>query len=310
MRRFFGLIVVLAFAVSATVGAQPSNKKEPAETKKAATGTAEAKAPAQTKTNADDEKAGAPNGKTAAEDKPAKKNAKKAGPNAPTLDEAELLKTLCYMEGYGQGHEMYQKYKEQGIELDDELLIQAFKDGLSGEVPSMSEDDMRKAYPQIQNYLNEKFTAKARERAVAMKAEGEEFLAENKKKEGVKTLQSGLQYKVLKSGKGETPKKTDTVKVHYKGALLDGHEFDSSYKRGSPVTTQVSRFIPGWSEAMQLMKVGDRWQLWIPPQLGYKETGFQDQGRQIIPPNATLVFEVELLGIEKGGKTSLPATLK
>lgn len=307
MRRFFALIVVLAFAVTATVRAQPSDKKEPASTKKAATESAEAK---ETKSNADDEKPKSQNGKTAADDKTAKKNAKKAAPNAPAMDEAELLKTFYYMQGFGQGHDLYKQYTLQGIELDEELILQAFKDGLSGKDPSMTEDDMRKALPQIQTYLSDKFNANMRERAAVMKAEGETFLADNKKKEGVKTLQSGLQYKVLKPGKGETPKKTDTVKVHYKGALLDGSEFDNSYKKGSPLTLQVSRFIPGWSEAMQLMKVGDKWQLWIPPELGYKETGVQDQGRQIIPPNATLVFEVELLGIEKGGKTSLPATLK
>jgi FKBP-type peptidyl-prolyl cis-trans isomerase len=303
MRRFFGLIAALAFAVSANVGAQPSDEKEPVEAKKAAE-------PTQTKTNASDDKTKSSDDKTATGDKATKKNAKKAPPAPAPVDEAELLKTLCYMQGFGQGHEIFKQYKQQGIELDEEILVQAFRDGLSGKDPSMTEDEMRKALPQIQSYLNEKYTAIARERAAVMKAEGEAFLAENKKKEGIKTLQSGLQYKVLKSGKGETPKKTDTVKVHYKGTLMDGSEFDNSYKKGSPLTLQVSRFIPGWGEAMQLMKVGDKWQLFIPPELGYKEAGVQDQGRQVIPPNATLVFEVELLGIEKGGKTSLPATLK
>ncbi len=124
---------------------------------------------------------------------------------------------------------------------------------------------------------------------------GEAFLAENAKKEGVKTTASGLQYKVIKSGTGATPKPTDTVKVHYHGTLIDGTVFDSSVQRGEPITFPVTGVIPGWVEALQMMKVGDKWQLFIPAKLAYGE----HSPTPAIPPNSVLIFEVELLGIEK-----------
>ena len=124
---------------------------------------------------------------------------------------------------------------------------------------------------------------------------GEIFLAENAKKEGVKTTASGLQYKVIKSGTGESPKPTDTVKVHYHGTLIDGTVFDSSVQRGEPISFPVGGVIPGWVEALQLMKVGDKWQLFIPSKLAYGEQSPSPK----IAPNSTLLFEVELLGIEK-----------
>ena len=124
---------------------------------------------------------------------------------------------------------------------------------------------------------------------------GEAFLAENAKKDGVKTTASGLQYKVIKSGAGESPKLSDTVKVHYQGTLIDGTIFDSSIQRGQPISFPVGRVIPGWVEALQLMKVGDKWQLFIPANLAYGE----QSPTPAIPPNSVLIFEVELLGIEK-----------
>jgi FKBP-type peptidyl-prolyl cis-trans isomerase FklB len=126
------------------------------------------------------------------------------------------------------------------------------------------------------------------------KADGEKFLAENAKKEGVKTLPSGLQYREITPGKGKSPKDTDTVSTHYKGTLIDGTEFDSSYKRGEPVTFPVSGVIAGWTEALQLMKEGAKWQLFIPSNLAYGDRG---AGREI-GPNATLIFEVELISVK------------
>lgn len=123
---------------------------------------------------------------------------------------------------------------------------------------------------------------------------GDAFLAENAKKEGVKTTSSGLQYKILKAGTGPSPKATDTVKVHYHGTLINGTVFDSSVQRGEPISFPVQRVIPGWVEALQLMKVGDKWQLVIPPDLAYGAEGSSPE----IAPNSTLIFEVELLGIE------------
>ena len=127
------------------------------------------------------------------------------------------------------------------------------------------------------------------------KKEGEVFLAENKKKEGVKTLPSGLQYKVIKAGTGKKPKLTDTVTTNYRGTLIDGTEFDSSYRRGQPASFPVNGVIPGWTEALQLMEEGAKWQLFVPPNLAYGDRG---AGRQI-GPNATLIFEVELISIQE-----------
>jgi FKBP-type peptidyl-prolyl cis-trans isomerase FklB len=127
------------------------------------------------------------------------------------------------------------------------------------------------------------------------KKEGETFLTENKKKEGVKTLPSGLQYKVIKAGTGKKPKLADTVTTHYRGTLIDGTEFDSSYKRGQPATFQVSGVIPGWTEALQLMEEGAKWQLFIPSNLAYGERGMAGT----IGPNATLLFEIELISVQE-----------
>lgn len=239
------------------------------------------------------------------DDKPAakKNNGKKSsGLKLTTADEAELLKTLSYMQGYELGKQIAQM-SDLGIELDKQTLIAAFQDALDGKDPTMTEKERNDVTPQIQKLIEEKRTAKMRELSAKNKAEGKEFLAVNKKKEGVKTLPSGLQYKVLKSGKGETPKRTDTVKAHYKGTLLNGTEFDSSYRRGQPASFPVGRVIPGWTEALQLMKVGDKWQLFIPAELAYGE---QSPPGSAIPPSATLIFDVELLGIEKGGR-AMPA---
>jgi FKBP-type peptidyl-prolyl cis-trans isomerase FklB len=302
MRFSFWSVVGLAVTAAVAIGAQPPQKKQAAPATPSKDENAEAQA------QASDEKPA-----TETDEKSSKNNSKKpAGTKLTLSDEVELLKTLSYIQGFAQGHQMFLQFKEQGIALDEEALVKAFKDGLAGNQPEMTEDEIKQVLPQIQKYMDRKFSEKARERAVVTKQEGLDFLTENKKKEGVKTLQSGLQYKVLKSGKGETPKKTDTVKVHYKGNLLNGTEFDSSHKRGAPATMQVSRVIPGWTEALQLMKVGDKWELFVPSNLAYGEAGFvdQQQRREIIPPNATLIFEVELISIEKGGKPSSSATTK
>ena len=131
-------------------------------------------------------------------------------------------------------------------------------------------------------------------KAEANRQKGEAFLVENQKKEGVITLPSGLQYKVIEEGTGESPKPNDTVVTHYRGTLIDGKEFDSSYRRGEPASFPVNRVIAGWTEALQLMKVGAKWQLFIPPELAYGERG---AGRAI-GPNAALIFEIELVEIQ------------
>jgi FKBP-type peptidyl-prolyl cis-trans isomerase len=150
--------------------------------------------------------------------------------------------------------------------------------------------------------LQKDVQAKAAERGEKAKKEGEDFLAANKSKEGVKTLPSGLQYKVMKEGKGPKPKPTDVVSTHYRGTLIDGTEFDSSYKRGEPTEFPVGQVIPGWTEALTNMNVGSKWQVFIPSGLAYGPGG---QGP--IPPNSTLVFEMELLAIKDPNAPSAPA---
>ncbi len=194
---------------------------------------------------------------------------------------------------YGIGVDMARNFKRQGIQVDVDLVIKGLKDGLSGEKLLVPEEDLRNILLAFQSELRRR-QAQAKMMAAAdnMK-KGEAFLAENKKKEGVVTLPSGLQYKILKEGKGKMPTEADTVECHYRGTLINGTELDSS-KVGKPATFKVTGVIPGWREALQLMAVGSKWQLFIPPHLAYGERGADDR----IGPNATLIFEVELLAIK------------
>lgn len=195
---------------------------------------------------------------------------------------------------YSIGYDMGETAKKQKIELNPDVLLSGLKDALAGKEAAMSKEDREKTMQALQKEMMEKQVAASKEAAAKNAAEGEKFLAENKTKEGVKTTESGLQYKALKEGSGPSPKATDTVVVNYKGTLIDGTEFDSSYKRNEPLTIQVNRVIKGWSEALQLMKPGAKWQLFIPSSLGYGERG---AGKDI-GPNAMLIFEVELLSIK------------
>jgi len=182
--------------------------------------------------------------------------------------------------------------KKQSIDIDSNILAKGVKDALAGTKPLLTEQEIQETMMAFQKEM----MAKQAEVAKKNKAEGEVFLTENKKKEGVKTLLSGLQYKVIKAGTGKKPKSTDTVTAHYRGTLINGTEFDSSYKRGQPATFPVSGgMIPGWTEALQLMEEGAKWQLFIPPNLAYGEQG---AGRDI-GPNATLIFEIELVSIQE-----------
>jgi len=181
--------------------------------------------------------------------------------------------------------------KKQSIDIDTNIFAKGVKDALSGGKPLLTEQEIQETMVAFQKEV----MAKQAEVGKKNKAEGEAFLAENKKKEGVKTLPSGLQYKVINVGTGKKPKSTDIVIVHYRGTLINGTEFDSSYKRGQPVNFQVSGVIPGWTEALQLMQEGAKWQLFIPSNLAYGEQG---AGRDI-GPNATLIFEVELVSIQE-----------
>jgi FKBP-type peptidyl-prolyl cis-trans isomerase FklB len=195
---------------------------------------------------------------------------------------------------YAIGLDIAANLKAREIDLDAKALAAGIADALA-EKPALKPDEVREVLMKLQQEMMAKGDVKNQADAEKNLKAGDAFLAENGKKEGVKTTTTGLQYKVLKSGSGASPKKTDSVKVHYHGTLIDGKVFDSSVQRGEPVTFQVDGVIPGWVEALQLMKVGDKWQLFIPSKLAYAERSPDPT----IGPNATLVFEVELLGIEK-----------
>lgn len=200
--------------------------------------------------------------------------------------------------GYGIGLGMGMDFKKQGVAVTPEAVVQGIKDGMSGATPKMTEDEIKAVFTAVQEEVMKKQKEKAEKLAVTNKTEGEAFLAANKKKDGVVTTASGLQYKVIKTGAGAKPKADSTVKAHYRGTLINGTEFDSSYKRNEPVDFPVTGVIPGWTEALQLMPVGSKWQLFIPSDLAYGPRG----AGQDIGPNATLIFDVELISIAETPK--------
>ncbi|MDZ4659690.1 MAG: FKBP-type peptidyl-prolyl cis-trans isomerase [Bythopirellula sp.] len=185
---------------------------------------------------------------------------------------------------YAIGMEIGKNFKADNVELDIESLIAGVKDALAATKPKYDEGACMKALEKL-----------SEARAGAVVVQNKKFLEENKTAEGVTSLPSGLQYKVLKAGTGATPTAADTVRTHYKGQLIDGTVFDSSYDRGEPAEFPVGGVIKGWTEALQKMKVGDKWQLFIPSELAYGEAG----AGGVIPPHATLIFEIELLDIPK-----------
>jgi FKBP-type peptidyl-prolyl cis-trans isomerase FklB len=202
-----------------------------------------------------------------------------------------VLKSQKEKVSYIIGMEIGSNLKKQLADVDSTILAKGIQDALTDRKPLLTEKEIQETMAAFQKEMMVKQTEVAKKN----KAEGEAFLSENKKKEGVKALPSGLQYKVIKAGTGKKPKSNDTVTVHYRGTLINGAEFDSSYKRGQPVSFPVSGVIPGWTEALQLMEVGAKWQLFIPSNLAYGEQG---AGRDI-GPNATLIFEVELVSIQE-----------
>jgi FKBP-type peptidyl-prolyl cis-trans isomerase FklB len=183
-------------------------------------------------------------------------------------------------------------FKRQNVEVNPDLILNGMKDGMASK-PQMTMDQIRDTMMAFEKDMQQKQAEAGKKNA----ADADKFLAENKKKDGVKTTASGLQYKVMKEGNGTSPKASDTVTVNYRGTLVDGTEFDSSYKRGEPATFPVGGVIKGWTEALQLMKPGSKYQLFIPPDLAY---GQNSPGPQI-PPNSALIFEVELMNAQSGG---------
>ena len=195
---------------------------------------------------------------------------------------------------YSIGIDIGNNLKRQSIDIAPDLLAKGVQDAMSGGETLLSAEEMRETLIALQQQLSAKAQEQRKQVAEKNKKEGEAFLAGNRKKEGVVTLPSGLQYKVVKAGDGASPKETDTVETNYRGTLIDGTEFDSSYQRGKAAVFPVNGVIPGWTESLQRMKVGDKWQLFLPPELAYGE-----QGAGPIGPNSTLIFDVELMSIKR-----------
>lgn len=204
------------------------------------------------------------------------------------------LKDLRDKVSYSIGMNIGNDFKNQQIDVDPDLIAQGIKDMLAAKKGLLTEEEARQAIGDFQKQLMAKQEAKSKELGDKNLKAGEVFLAENGKKDGVVTLPSGLQYKVVKAGSGKKPTKESTVTVHYRGTLIDGKEFDSSLKRSEPVTFPVGGVIPGWTEALQLMQEGAEWQLFIPAKLAYGERGAGPD----IGPNSTLIFDVQLIKVQ------------
>ena len=211
-----------------------------------------------------------------------------------TAQTAPELKTDKDKFSYALGMNFGENFKKQGLDLDPAVFAKAFADAFNTGKTAMTEEDMKTVLTAAAQEIRKKQAADQAQKGQQAQAEGEKFLAENKAKEGVVALPSGLQYKILKQGTGEKPTAEDTVVCNYKGTLINGTEFDASEKHGGPATFPVKGVIAGWTEALQLMPAGSKWQLFVPANLAYGE-----QGPPGIGPNATLIFEVELVSIQK-----------
>jgi FKBP-type peptidyl-prolyl cis-trans isomerase len=260
------LAVLLAASVSLAAQDQPAATAAQPAPKKPATSTA-----AKTGTS-----------KTAA-----------AGTGAPITTSKDKI-------SYSIGADIGKRLRTDKIDVNPTVLARGLKDAFAGTKTALTDEQMHAAMTELQTTMRQKQMAAMQELATKNKTEGAAFLAANKSKDGVVTLPSGMQYKILTAGTGKKPAADDTVVCNYRGTLVDGKEFDSSYKRGQPATFPVSGVIKGWTEALQLMPVGSKWQLVIPPDLAYGERG----AGQDIGPDSTLVFEVELVSIQdKASKT-------
>jgi FKBP-type peptidyl-prolyl cis-trans isomerase len=231
--------------------------------------------------------------------KPAQKPAATtAQPSAAPSGKPESLQDKA---SYTIGLNLGKSLKTNEIQANVDLIVKGLRDGLGGEKALLTDEEMQATMQTLQQQVTAQQEAKRKAIGEKNKAEGEMFLAKNKERPGVKTTASGLQYEVLTEGTGPVPKATDSVTVNYKGTLMDGTVFDSSYDRKEPVTFVLNQVIPGWTEGVQLMKVGSKYKFYIPSALGYGERG----AGNAIGPNAPLVFEVELMSI---GKPAEPAT--
>ena len=220
----------------------------------------------------------------------------------PAAPSASPLSTDKDKESYAIGMNIAATLHQQSVDVDPKIVAQGLADALAGGKTLLSDDEAKTVLAQLQQKMQAAQEQKIQAVSDANKKDGDAYIAANRTKEGVVTLPSGLQYKILRQGTGPKPAATDTVICNYQGALIDGKVFDSSYERGQPVTIPVDRVIKGWTEALQLMPVGSKWQLVIPPDLAY---GMRGAG-QDIGPQATLVFDVELLSITQAPQRDSP----
>lgn len=218
-----------------------------------------------------------------------------AGLVAGSLSAAETAapKTMQEKVSYIIGVNIGRNFARDGVKISPEQVLAGMKDGLSGAKTAISSEESQQIMAAFQQQMMAKQQAAQATAGKAAKAEGDTFLAANGKKPGIKTTASGLQYQVVKAGTGKTPKPTDKVTTHYRGTLINGKQFDSSYDRGQPATFPVNGVIAGWTEALQLMKEGAKWKLFIPSDLAYGERGAGAD----IPPNSTLIFDIELIKV-------------
>jgi FKBP-type peptidyl-prolyl cis-trans isomerase len=233
---------------------------------------------------------------------PAAKRPATAAKSPATLTLKTQKEKFSYALGMNTGKRMGDSLKKQSVPFDPAILARGLKDGLAGGKTLLTDDEAQAVLNEVRTELGKKQEAKVHEAGEVNKKEGDAFLAGNKGKDGVVTLPSGLQYKILKAGTGAKPVASDSVVCNYRGTLINGTEFDSSYKRGQPATFPVGGVIKGWTEALQLMPVGSKWQLFVPSDLAYGERGPSPE----IGPDSTLIFEVELLSIEDKSKEKEP----
>jgi FKBP-type peptidyl-prolyl cis-trans isomerase FklB len=217
----------------------------------------------------------------------------------PAQDETSL-KNPTEKLSYALGMDLGNQFRKQTVQVNPEVFLQGLKDAIAGSKTLLTEEQVRSQISELQNQMRTKYLVERATIGRTNKSEGEAFLAGNKSQPGVIALESGLQYRIIKAGDGQKPSLQDTVLCNYRGTLINGTEFDNSYKQNKPASFPVAKVIKGWTEALQRMPVGSKWQLFVPPSLAYGENG----AGSVIGPNATLIFEVDLVAIQPKSQTA------